>query len=77
MRKRDEEKVINFVNCLDNKNADIGNWREFEDLDSVLISVRYTKKVRLCQGLIQGVGGGHLTQGSPVRVKGRGCKSWH
>ena len=47
MRKRDEEKVINFVNCLDNKNADIGNWREFEDLDSVLISVRYTKKVRL------------------------------
>jgi len=29
----------------------------------------------LCQGRIQGVGEGHLTQGSPVRVKGRGYKS--
>ena len=47
MRKRDEEKVINLASCVDNENADIGNWREFEDLDSALISVRYTKKVRL------------------------------
>lgn len=37
--------VINCITCLDQDNADFGDQSEFEDLDGVLVGVKYIEKV--------------------------------
>ena len=49
MGERYEEIVVNCLTCLDQDNADFGNQSEFEDLDGVLVGVKYIEKVcQLC-----------------------------
>jgi hypothetical protein len=45
MGERYEEIVVNCLTCLDQDNADFGNQSEFEDMDGVLVGVRYIEKV--------------------------------
>lgn len=45
MGERYEEIVVNCLTCLDEENEDFGNQSEFEDVDGVLVGVRYIEKV--------------------------------
>jgi hypothetical protein len=45
MGERYEEIVVNCLTCLDQDNADFGDQSEFEDMDGVLVGVRYIEKV--------------------------------
>lgn len=45
MGDRYEKVVINCLTCLDQDNADFGDQSEFEDLDGVLMGVKYIEKV--------------------------------
>ncbi|MCJ1463538.1 hypothetical protein MMC07_002146 [Pseudocyphellaria aurata] len=45
MGDRYERVVTNCLTCLDQDNADFGDQSEFEDLDGVLVGVRYIEKV--------------------------------
>lgn len=45
MGERYEQIVVNCLTCLDADNADFGNQNEFEDVDGVLVGVRYIEKV--------------------------------
>lgn len=45
MGERYEEIVVNCLTCLDEDNEDFGNQSEFEDVDGVLVGVRYIEKV--------------------------------
>ena len=45
MGGRYEEVVVNCLTCLDEENADFGDQSEFEDLDGVLVGVKYIEKV--------------------------------
>ena len=45
MGERYEKVVINCLTCLDQDNADFGDQSEFEDLDGVVVGVRYIEKV--------------------------------
>ena len=45
MGNRYESVVINCLTCLDQDNADFGDQSEFEDLDGVLMGVKYIEKV--------------------------------
>ena len=47
MGERYKEVVVNCLTCLDQDNADFGDQSEFEDLDGVLVGVKYIEKV--CQ----------------------------
>ena len=46
MGERYEKVVVNCLTCLDEENADFGDQSEFEDVDGVLIGVKYIEKVR-------------------------------
>jgi hypothetical protein len=49
MGERYKEVVINCLTCLDEDNPDFGDQSEFEDLDGVLVGVKYIEKVfQLC-----------------------------
>lgn len=56
MGERYEEVVVNCLSCLDQDNAYFGDQSEFEDLDGVLVGVRYIEKVcqlwRSCMRLV-------------------------
>ncbi|KAH8671813.1 hypothetical protein BGZ60DRAFT_405976 [Tricladium varicosporioides] len=39
--------VVNCLTCLDEDNADFGDQNEFEDVDGVLVGVRYIEKILL------------------------------
>ena len=43
--ERYKEVVVNCLTCLDEDNADFGDQSEFEDLDGVLVGVKYIEKV--------------------------------
>lgn len=45
MGERYEEVVVNCLTCLDRDNADFGDQREFEDVDGVLVGVKYIEKI--------------------------------
>jgi hypothetical protein len=45
MGERYKEIVANCLTCMDQDNADFGDQSEFEDIDSVLVGVRYIEKV--------------------------------
>ena len=45
MGERYKEVVVNCLTCLDEDNADFGDQSEFEDLDGVLVGVKYIEKV--------------------------------
>lgn len=45
MGDRYEKVVVNCLTCLDEDNVDFGDQSEFEDLDGVLIGVKYIEKV--------------------------------
>ncbi|KAL9131406.1 MAG: hypothetical protein Q9217_000674 [Psora testacea] len=45
MGDRYEKVVVNCLTCLDWDNADFGDQSEFEDLDGVLVGVKYIEKV--------------------------------
>ena len=45
MGNRYERVVVNCLACLDEDNADFGDQSEFEDLDGVLVGVKYIEKV--------------------------------
>ena len=45
MGKRYEKIVVNCLTCLDQDNPDFGDQSEFEDLDGVLVGVKYIEKV--------------------------------
>jgi hypothetical protein len=45
MGERYEDIVVNCLTCLDQDNADFGDQSEFEDIDGVLVGVRYIEKV--------------------------------
>jgi hypothetical protein len=45
--ERYEQIVVNCLTCLDEDNADFGNQNEFDDIDGVLLGVRYIEKVRI------------------------------
>lgn len=47
MGERYQEIVVNCLTCLDHDNADFGNQKEFEDIDGVIVDVRYIEKVRV------------------------------
>ena len=47
MGDRYEKVVVNCLTCLDQDNADFGDQSEFEDLDGVLVGVKYIEKVDL------------------------------
>lgn len=49
MGERYKEVVINCLTCLDEDNVDFGDQSEFEDMDGVLVGVKYIEKVyKLC-----------------------------
>lgn len=45
MGERYEQVVVNCLTCLDQDNADFGDQSEFEDVDGVLVGVKYIEKV--------------------------------
>ena len=45
MGERYKKVVVNCLTCLDEDNADFGDQSEFEDLDGVLVGVKYIEKV--------------------------------
>ena len=45
MGERYKKVVINCLTCLDEDNTDFGDQSEFEDLDGVLVGVKYIEKV--------------------------------
>lgn len=45
MGERYKKVVVNCLTCLDDDNADLGDQSEFEDLDGVLVGVKYIEKV--------------------------------
>ena len=45
MGERYEKVVVNCLTCLDEDNAEFGDQSEFEDLDGVLLGVKYIEKV--------------------------------
>lgn len=45
MGDRYEKVVVNCLTCLDEDNADFGDQSEFEDLDGVVVGVKYIEKV--------------------------------
>ena len=45
MGERYKKVVVNCLTCLDKENADFGDQSEFEDLDGVLVGVKYIEKV--------------------------------
>lgn len=45
MGKRYEKVVVNCLTCLDQENPDFGDQSEFEDVDGVLVGVKYIEKV--------------------------------
>lgn len=45
MGERYETVVVNCLTCLDQENADFGDQSEFEDVDGVLVGVKYIEKV--------------------------------
>ncbi|MCJ1231933.1 hypothetical protein MMC12_008612 [Toensbergia leucococca] len=54
MGERYKEVVVNCLTCLDKENADFGDQSEFEDLDGVLVGVKYVEKVcQLCSHCIR------------------------
>lgn len=56
MGKRYEEVVVNCLTCLDQDNTDFGDPSEFEDLDGVLVGVKYIEKVcSLCSFCVKPV----------------------
>ncbi|KAL8746947.1 MAG: hypothetical protein Q9190_001109 [Brigantiaea leucoxantha] len=47
MGERYKKVVVNCLTCLDDDNADFGDQSEFEDLDGVLVGVKYIEKILL------------------------------
>ena len=45
MGERYKTVVVNCLTCLDQENADFGDQSEFEDVDGVLVGVKYIEKV--------------------------------
>lgn len=45
MGERYKKVVVNCLTCLDQDNVDFGDQSEFEDLDGVLVGVKYIEKV--------------------------------
>lgn len=45
MGDRYEKIVVNCLTCLDQENGDFGDQSQFEDLDGVLVGVKYIEKV--------------------------------
>jgi hypothetical protein len=45
MGERYEEIVVNCLTCLDQDNTDFGDQSDFEDMDGVVVGVRYIEKV--------------------------------
>lgn len=54
MGERYEKVVVNCLTCLDQDNVDFGDQSEFEDIDGVLVGVKYIEKVStLCSFCIK------------------------
>lgn len=47
MGERYRDIVVNCLTCLDQDNTDFGDQSEFEDMDGVLLGVRYIEKIQL------------------------------